>query len=242
MQNLTDRNFWVEYWKNYQYEKIPATTPFEHLMPKLKGVNSFIEIGGFPGVYAAYFYKHGCKDVSLLDFYIDKRKVNTFEQINDIPQDTIHCIESDFFQFETNKQYDLVFSYGFIEHFEDTKNVMQHHNSLIINELLGGGGKLLIILPNFRGINGFVQYLFDKRNLRAHNLNSMKIPFLKSILTELELKNISVEYSRKPMVWLEPTAGNAFVRKMVKLFSYFLKLFPIKCRLLSPFIIIYAEK
>jgi hypothetical protein len=209
-------------------------------MSKLTDVNSFIEIGGFPGTFAAYFYKQGCKDVSLLDFYIDKKRVNTFEKMNDIPQDTIQCIESDFFKFETNKKYELVFSYGFIEHFEDTKDVINRHK-LLMNSNLMGRGKLLIILPNFRGINGLIQRIFDKSNFDAHNLQSMKKEYLKNILSELELKNIKVEYSRKPIVWLEPGIGTKSGRMCVKLFSHALKLFPVKCRLLSPFIIIYAE-
>jgi trans-aconitate methyltransferase len=137
---LTDREFWKEYWKNYEYEKIPSEVPFKKFLPKLEGASSFIEIGGFPGVFAAYFYKRGCKDVSLLDFYIDKNMVNKFEEINDIPKDTIACIESDFFKFEADRKYDIVFSSGFIEHFKDTKDVMQRHASLLsLKNVMGGG-------------------------------------------------------------------------------------------------------
>jgi hypothetical protein len=71
----------------------------------------------------------------------------------------------------------------------------------------------------------------------------MKLSTLRSIASDLGLKNITAEYTRKPMVWLEPKASNApLLRKLVKLLSYFLKLFPLKCRLLSPFIVVYAEK
>jgi SAM-dependent methyltransferase len=237
MENLTDRNYWKEYWKNYEYEKVPAKVPFKKFVPQLKGADSFIEIGGFPGVYAAYFYKQGCKDVSLLDFYIDRDMVDYFETMNEIPQNTITCIESDFFRYETDKRYDLVFSYGFIEHFDDTKDVIQRHFNLVAT-----GGKMLILLPNFRGLNGLVQYVFDRKTLRAHNLNSMKISVLRTILSELDVKNSSVEYTSKPMIWLEPKAGNAVLRKIIKFFSYALKIFPFKCRLLSPYIIVYGEK
>lgn len=238
METLTDRNYWKEYWKNYEYGKIPSKVPFKKFLPKLHEINSFIEIGGFPGVYAAYFYKRGCPDVSLLDFYIDKNIVNKFEKINNIPENTINCIESDFFQFETGKRYDFVFSYGFIEHFENTKDVIARHCALMNPE---EKGRLLILLPNFRGLNGCIQYLFDKKNLKAHNLNSMNITLLKQTVTELGLKNISVEYTRKPMIWLEPKNKNMLLRKMVKLLSFILKLFPVRCRLLSPFIMIYGE-
>lgn len=234
--NLTDRNYWKEYWSHYEYEKIPSKVPFKKFLPLVDGAKSFAEIGGFPGTYAAYFYKQGCPDVTLLDFYIDKEMVNHFEQINDIPRDTIHCVESDFFAFKPDKRYELVFSYGFIEHFDDTKDVVARHCSL-----LDENGKLLILLPNFRGINGLIQYLFDRKTLRAHNLNSMKISVLKGIMAELGFPEATVEYTRKPIVWLEPHPGNGLLRKMVKLLSYALKLFPIKGRLLSPYIIVYAE-
>ncbi|MDR2815032.1 MAG: class I SAM-dependent methyltransferase [Prevotellaceae bacterium] len=138
-KSLTDRKFWQEYWKNYEYEKIPAKVPFGKFLSRLDGASSFIEVGGFPGVFAAYFYKRGCKEVSLLDFYIDKGMVSKFEKINSIPQGTITCIESDFFNFEANKKYDIVFSYGFIEHFSDTKDVMQRHvNLLTLKNVMGG--------------------------------------------------------------------------------------------------------
>lgn len=29
MNNLTDRNFWKEYWSNYVYEKVPVHSEFD---------------------------------------------------------------------------------------------------------------------------------------------------------------------------------------------------------------------
>jgi len=234
---FTDREFWKSYWEKYEFEKVPSKVPFQKFLSKLRNKDSFIEIGGFPGIFSAYFYSKGYKKVSLLDFYIDEAIVRKCEKINSLPENTIHCIEADFFTYSTKDQYDLVFSFGFIEHFQDTKDVLQRHVSMLANQ-----GRLLIILPNFKGLNGLVQYLFDKENLKAHNLDCMKPALLKSIALALNLKNITVEYSRKPMVWLEPNVSSIWVRKFIKLCSYALKLFPIKCRILSPYIILYAEK
>jgi len=239
MQNeLTDRAHWANYWSNYKYEKIPSKTIYDTYIPTLKG-NSFIEIGGFPGINAAYFYKNFCQDVTLLDFYVDKSIVCKFEQINSIPPGSIKCIESDFFLFEGERKYDIVFSMGFIEHFENTKDVIERHI-----RLLSENGSLLIILPNLRGLNGCIQWLFDRKNLRSHNLESMKMDVLKEILNTSGLHSWKVEYTRKPMVWLEPKPGlpNAILRKSVKFFSYCIKIFPIKSRLLSPYIILTAER
>jgi len=131
-----------------------------------------------------------------------------------------------------------VFSMGFIEHFENVQDVIERHI-----RLLSENGKLLIILPNFRGLNGCVQWLFDRKNLRSHNLESMKRDKLNEILKHSGLKTWNVDYTRKPMVWLEPKPGllNAIMRKLVKGFSYFIKLFPFKSRLFSPYIIISAR-
>lgn len=238
MQNeLTDREFWSNYWSNYQFEKIPEKTVYKKYISDLKG-DSFIEIGGFPGINAAYFYKNICKDVTLLDYYIEPVIVRKFEALNNLPTGTIKCIESDFFNFNSDLRYDIVFSFGFIEHFDDTKDVINRHINLLSEK-----GSLLIILPNFRGLNGFVQWIFDRKNLRSHNLDSMKINYLKKLMRETGLKTWSVEYTRKPIIWLEPKPGitNAIGRKIIKTISYLIKIFPIKGSLLSPYIIIKAK-
>ncbi|MGI6574130.1 MAG: class I SAM-dependent methyltransferase [Fermentimonas sp.] len=193
--SFTDKAHWEEYWQNYMHGNLPEKVVFSPFVPRLKEGKSFIEIGGFPGSHAAYFYRQGVRDVSILDFYIDREIVRKLEEANGLPADTIQCIESDFFAFTTEKRYDIVFSSGFIEHFEDTEAVIQRHV-----ELLSEHGQLLILLPNFLGLNGKVQQWFDKANLNAHNLRSMEIPRLKEIMQLTGLREISVDYIGKPMV------------------------------------------
>lgn len=235
--NITDKEFWDNYWSNYRYDKVPQKVLFEQFMPRLTWGQSFIEIGGFPGVYAATFYQRGVRDVSILDFHINHDIVRRFEEINNLPPGTIQCIEGDFFSFSTDKRYDVVFSSGFIEHFEDTKDVISRHV-----QLLSESGQLLILIPNFLGLNGKIQKRLDRQNLDAHNLKSMEIPRLKSIMQSFGLHDVSVEYFGKPMVWLEPKPENRKNRKWVKLLSYSIKLFPISGKFLSPYIAIYARK
>lgn len=236
---LTDREIWANYWKNYQFAPLSKKQVYQKYLPIESESASFIEIGGFPGLNAAYFYKHVCKDVTLLDFYVDREIISKIESQNDIPPYTIKSIESDFFAFESMITYDIVFSLGFIEHFENTKDIIERHV-----RLLSDNGLLLILLPNLRGLNGLIQYLFDPKNLHIHNLKSMDIKLLRKISGELGLKDIKVEYTRKPMVWLEPkpTTANKVGRILTKCLSYFIKLFPIKSRLLSPYIVISAKK
>ncbi len=235
--SITDKAHWDAYWENYRYDKVPQKVVFAPFMPRLGKGKSFIEIGGFPGVHAAYFYRQGIPEVTILDFHIDTGIVRKFEEVNGLPAGSIRCIESDFFAFTADKKYDVVFSSGFIEHFEDTEDVIKRHVDLLSEE-----GQLLILIPNFLGINGKIQRRFDKENLEAHNLKSMEIPRLKEIMRRFELRDISVDYLGKPMVWLEPKPKNRGKRKWVKMLSYALKLTPVKNKFLSPYIAIYARK
>jgi 2-polyprenyl-3-methyl-5-hydroxy-6-metoxy-1,4-benzoquinol methylase len=206
-------------------------------MKPLSAGKSFIEIGGFPGLYAAYFYNNGIPDVTLLDFHMNRDVVRNFERINRLPPNSIQCIHSDFFDFSSEKKYDVVFSSGFIEHFEDTADVIRRHV-----ELMSEQGQLLIVIPNFLGLNGKIQQRFDRENLDAHNLRSMDIACLKQIMQTFDLQDLSVDYLGKPMVWLEPKPENKKWRRWIRLLSYILKLIPVKSKFLSPYIAIYARK
>lgn len=234
---ITDRSHWDEYWKNFRFDKISRKVFFEKYMPRLRRGASFIEIGGFPGIFATYFYKQGVKDVSILDFYIDDSVVRRLEEQNQLPLHTIQCICADLFAFSPDKRYDVVFSLGFIEHFQDTRDVIERHVNLLSEK-----GQLLILIPNFLGLNGKIQARYDKENLDAHNLKSMEIPHLKEIMRSFGLHDISIEYIGRPVLWLEPKPQNREHLKKIKLLSYAAKLFPVKGRFLSPFIAIYARK
>jgi 16S rRNA G527 N7-methylase RsmG len=111
---ITDQAHWNEYWGNYQYDKIPKKVVFNKFMPLLTRGKSFIDIGGFPGIFSAYFYKHGVKDVTLLDFHLNYEIVRSIENRNDMPLNSIKCINADFLSFHSERKYDIVFSSGLI--------------------------------------------------------------------------------------------------------------------------------
>lgn len=239
--NLTDQNTWQTYWDSHKIPKIPSKIFYKKYLPPISPDSKFIEIGGFPGLNAGYFYKNICKDVSILDFHVDTRITHEIEKENNLPPNCIKLIEADFLSplEELQQQFDVVISIGFIEHFLDTKDIIFRHANLLTEN-----GKLIIILPNFRGLNGFIQYIFDKKNLDIHNLACMDIPLLRQYCQELKLRNIKVQYNNKPMLWLEPKAGlgNKILRIFIKGLGYLLKLFPIPSKFLSPYIIITATK
>jgi SAM-dependent methyltransferase len=64
--------------------------------------------------------------------------------------------------------YDVVYSSGLIEHFDDPRNIVRAHVALV-----KPGGKALIAIPDYGGIYGRLQRWLDPENLGIHNLAIM---------------------------------------------------------------------
>jgi SAM-dependent methyltransferase len=64
--------------------------------------------------------------------------------------------------------FDVVYSAGFAEHFDDPAGVMLAHL-----RLARPGGVVLIAIPNYAGIYGVLQRVLDPANLALHNLALM---------------------------------------------------------------------
>lgn len=244
---LTDRQFWLDYWEKKDNliievsEKLPLIDIFKQIN-QTKKLNSSIEIGGFPGHYSIYLKKKFGFEVSLLDYVIHEGIIKKLQLQNRLKTDDIEIIEGNIFEFETKKRYDLVFSNGLIEHFDDTELIIKKHV-----ELLSDSGTLFISLPNFRGFNGWLQKNFDKENYAIHNISSMDIKRLTDICKKLNLKNIEVKYNGVFLIWLENIKTKPLVFKwMFKItwlfFKIFFKIIPIESKTFSPYIVILAEK
>lgn len=64
--------------------------------------------------------------------------------------------------------FDVVYSLGVIEHFEDPRAIVRRHF-----ELLRPGGTAFISIPNYGGVYGRLQGKVDPENLNLHNTNIM---------------------------------------------------------------------
>ncbi|MEP6763628.1 MAG: class I SAM-dependent methyltransferase [Gemmatimonadaceae bacterium] len=64
--------------------------------------------------------------------------------------------------------FDVVYSQGVIEHFQDPSAIVRRHF-----ELLRPGGVAVITIPNYGGIYGRLQARWDPENLKLHNTDIM---------------------------------------------------------------------
>jgi 2-polyprenyl-3-methyl-5-hydroxy-6-metoxy-1,4-benzoquinol methylase len=72
--------------------------------------------------------------------------------------------------------FDLVYSLGVIEHFDDPRAIVKRHIDLV-----APGGSAVITVPNYRGPYGWVQARFDAENLKIHNLDIMTVETMRSL-------------------------------------------------------------
>ena len=213
--------------------------PFSDLFSSFPGPgSSFIEIGGFPGTFAVYFRKYRGYQVSILDCFYAPSVIRGMERANSLAEGSIRTLKEDFLEFATDKRYDVVFSAGFIEHFLDLGLVLRK-----MCDLLKPGGTLFASVPNFRGINGLIQKMFDGSNYDAHNLEAMNTRRLEDICGSLGLQQFRAFYYGVPGIWLRGSARvNHLTKIMLGKLNTVMTYVPLTNRYFSPHVVLLARK
>jgi SAM-dependent methyltransferase len=244
---LTDRNFWVNFWESKEdlIFDVKANYVFGERLKEIAIENTYqtaIELGGFPGYYSVFLKKHLGLNVTLFDYFVHHELIDKLLIHNDLETSDIKVIEADLFTYPAEAEFDFVTSFGLIEHFADTRNIIELHLNF-----LKPGGTLFITLPNFCGINGWVQRKFDLENYSKHHIQSMDLALLHHTAQQLGLKNIKTSYFGGFTIWLENRKNqsllvNTFIKAIWISGKVFTKVFPFESKALSPYIILEAKK
>jgi SAM-dependent methyltransferase len=244
---LTDRKFWTNYWESKP--DLALTIDKKYLfhqqlaeIVKKNKVKTAIELGGFPGYYSIFLKKYLGIEVTLFDYFVHPGILKKVLTKNELKEDDITVIENDLFKYHPDQKYDLVLSCGLIEHFKDTKDILERHL-----EFLKPGGTLFITLPNFRSLNGWVQKTFDQENYAKHNIDCMDPELLAKMLNDLHLTVVKASYWGRYSVWLEnKDQKSGFTKAFIKTIWFIgkvaTKLIPVESKWLSPYIVLEANK
>jgi 2-polyprenyl-3-methyl-5-hydroxy-6-metoxy-1,4-benzoquinol methylase len=104
-----------------------------------------------------------------------------------------HVIEADFFAPELQQRhreaFDVVCSFGFLEHFSDPAEVVRRHA-----ELVRPGGWLAIVIPNLRGLNKLLAEFFNRDVIALHNLAIMQRDAFARLFARRELETRFCDY------------------------------------------------
>ncbi len=193
---LTSQKFWEEYWTTRLEKKSKRRVGilaqelhriFDAFLPDDPSLH-ILEIGGAPGEYLLYIAtKHGYHVHSMDYSRIGNEKTKEMFDRQGIDVD-IH--EQDLFNVKDKTlQFDIVYSLGFIEHFDHVDHVIEKHL-----DLLKPGGILLLGVPNLTGIYHIFLKRLSPSHDKTHNLESMNIDNWKDFENKFKLKTIFKGY------------------------------------------------
>lgn len=189
---LTDPVFWDKFWGSV---RLPATADpdkryercfidfFDNHLHPGPGERVF-EAGCAPGLWLAHLARrfgyapHGC-DTSPRGVELTRENFKLLGLSGDIA-------ECDLLAYRPERPFDLVLSFGFIEHFADPLPILAKHL-----ELLKPGGLLVLEVPNLTGINA---WLSAPDFMAAHNQAVMSRAFFESFAREAGLETLSLRY------------------------------------------------
>ena len=161
-----DVGYWEDVWKTVripQEKKAKDVHEIHRILSKLLPACKLklIEIGCAPGSWLAYFHNYFSYPVSGIE-YAPKAYEKTIENLKtlNIPGEIFQC---DFFKFN-HEPFDIVFSVGFIEHFENVVPVVQK----IVNLCVPNGGFVITIIPSMQGINWWISKIFRPHVAGGH--------------------------------------------------------------------------
>lgn len=192
---LTEVKFWESFWgkctlpsivdMDFSYDRCLARG-LKNNLPDIKG--DVFEVGCAPGKWLAFMAKEFAMNPSGIE-YSEAGMNATLENFKILQLAPGSILTGDFFQTKPERQFDVVMSFGFIEHFDNVDEVVDLHLGW-----LKPGGVLILGVPNFCGIYSTIQGILDREILDKHNLKIMNLDYFRSLATRFRLKPVFLDY------------------------------------------------
>lgn len=194
-ESLASRDYWESMWNRIR-PKYSTDLAFRDLFDRyLKRGGTCFEIGCYPGRFLAYLCKtfdYEANGIDTTPFVVTR--LPQFLRSNGVQVGEL--VEGDFFKHRFTRRYDVVCSFGFLEHFTDYPSVIRKHA-----EIVNDGGTLILTCPNFRGAQHLLRRLLDPEDLKRHVLPSMDFRAWTSILSAAGMNVIFQGYYRTLGFW-----------------------------------------
>ncbi|MDR2792912.1 MAG: methyltransferase domain-containing protein [Treponema sp.] len=238
--SIVNQMYWDDGYEKQQLEVASENDPIRKLIMKYipRGGGGGIEIGAYPCRYLAIFGELGYT-LNGIDTTekIESNELKDWIKQNNWNYEILRKIN--FLDFKTDKKFDIVCSFGFIEHFEKWDEIIRKH-AVLVKE----GGYLILSTPNFAGLlQRILHVLTDIYNYKRHIIQSMNPKKWMDVLGK-NYKIIYIGYFDSFMFWVGDQKRNIIQKLIVKCFSVLgkiLKKFP-NCGVYSPFCGLIVKK
>lgn len=187
------------YWDSH-YEKRPDPLESVPWLTRVfdayvrKGSECF-EVGCYPGTYLLYLGRHFGLEVSGID--ATPRVAQLPESLKAAGCRIGEIRQGDFLNFEPKRQYDLVCSFGFVEHFAEYADVLARHVPLV-----KPGGLLIVSCPHFRRLQYLLRLVLDRPGLRRHYLPAMNLCAWRRVLEGHGMQVVEQGYEKTFAFWI----------------------------------------
>lgn len=176
--HLPDRSFWDNYWSKEIHGELSEFIFGPLLAKYLYNVETYLEIGCSPGTSLIHFANHYGYQVNGID-YSSLDLTRSMLQSHGISN--YKLFEEDFLYFQSDETFDVVASYGFVEHFDHPEHIIHRQASFV-----KPGGYLIVEVPNIRYFNYLLYRIFQPELLKVHNRTIMNINTLQRSVLDLE--------------------------------------------------------
>lgn len=239
MKNLVNQEVWDSSYKDYKFN-FNGKVPLQNLLVKyVPRDSSCLEVGCFPGNFLRFLHRNKNAIVSGVDITSEMPKLKESFECEGIAYE--YLINCDVILLEPPKQFDVVMSFGFIEHFDDLRGVLLAHD-----KFLKKGGSLILGLPNFTKLQYVLRKYLRSMTLPGHNFSIMNPDLICEELSSMGYKNLESGYSGTVEFWCEKDKVPKGYKILNMGLSYITRLIDrsinIPNRYTSPYIYVVAKK
>lgn len=213
--DMTDKSWWDHYYARAEpidLETDDAELNFRDVFERhlvRDPERSVLEIGCANGRYLSYLHRRFDYEPHGLDFSDGiELTAQAFARAG-LARPTLH--KADLFEWDPGRKYDVVCSFGFVEHFEDLDRVIALHADLVAPR-----GTLIITMPHFAHAQYLLHWLLDRENLDRHNVESMYAERVRAAMEPLPFDIAECGYYQTFDFWVErdPTEMAAWERAL----------------------------
>lgn len=212
--NLAEQVYWDALYTDTPLEPVSKDSPIrqwiEKYVPAVPAAErrTCLEIGCFPGRYLSIFGELGY-EVHGLDRTPRVGELQAW--FNRMGFKVGHFEQQDVQAVSFEKQYDVVCSFGFIEHFTNWDQIIEIHSRLVKK-----GGYLVIETPNFSGtVQRVLRQSLDSANLKRHYLKSMSPRKWRDILEKDNYQVLFEGYLGEFDFWVEEQERNRLQQRLL---------------------------
>ena len=169
---IVEQSYWDESYSRHRFARVPNSDStrqvIRRLVPPAKPGQTAFEIGCFPGRYlvelgALGYVVSGCDRTARVEIDLQAWLESQGCQVG-------RLVRGDFREAASGR-FDVVGSFGFVEHFEDFRSVVEFQLRLV-----KPGGLALVQFPNFYGfVQRTLRQIVDRDNLANHVFAAMNL-------------------------------------------------------------------